>query len=197
MSAMVSRAGALVLSTAVGFGACASGHASRQPAERPHASPQELPAPPPSTPAGELAHDAGAQSSAPAAPESAGATTTEVAPAPSDPLAAEQAAYERARPVFERHCARCHTTAGSKAKRGMLSHFNMDQYPFGGHHADEIAQEIRLVLGAAGKPPTMPRDDKGAVRGEELTLVLAWADAFDEAHASQAHERHGNPRHSH
>jgi hypothetical protein len=39
------------------------------------------------------------------------------------------------------------------------------------------------VLGVGGKAkPTMPSDDAGAVAGDELAKVLAWADAFDGAH---------------
>lgn len=97
----------------------------------------------------------------------------------------ERTAYERALPVFEAHCAKCHTTAGPDAKRGALSHFNMDSYPFGGHHAADIAAAIRLVLGASGKPPTMPRDNPGVVQGENLTLIMKWADCFDAAHPAQ------------
>jgi hypothetical protein len=61
----------------------------------------------------------------------------------------------------------------------------MDSYPFGGHHAAEIAATIRLVLGASGKPPTMPRDNPGVVHGESLVLIMKWADSFDAAHPAQ------------
>lgn len=128
----------------------------------------------------------------PSTPADAGATTT---PAPTaaqtDLLTAERAAYDRARPVFERHCAKCHTTAGRNARRALLSHFNMDAYPLGGHHAAEIGATIREVLGATGEPPSMPRDNKGAVRGDELALILAWAEAFDRAHPAHEHHEHG------
>lgn len=94
----------------------------------------------------------------------------------------ERAAYERALPAFQRHCARCHTTGGEKAnKGGALKHFNMDRYPFTGHHASDIDETIRSVLGAVGERPSMPRDNPGAVSGEELALILAWADAFERA----------------
>jgi mono/diheme cytochrome c family protein len=93
----------------------------------------------------------------------------------------ELAAYEKAKPVFETHCARCHTTQGNKSSKGARSHFSMDAYPFGGHHAAEITSEIREVLGASGTKPTMPRDKPGALSNEELQLVLAWADAYDRA----------------
>ncbi len=96
----------------------------------------------------------------------------------------ERAAFAAAKPVFEQHCFRCHTKTGRKAKPKSLAHLTMDRYPFGGHHAAEAGAVIRRVLGAgpAKKEPTMPSDDRGAVAGEELAKVLAWADAFDGAH---------------
>jgi mono/diheme cytochrome c family protein len=100
----------------------------------------------------------------------------------------EQEAYERARPVFERHCASCHTS--SAGERAALRHFSMDGYPFGGHHAGQISGTIREVLGASGKPVTMPKDRPGAVQAEELRAILDWADAFDRAHAARNHNEH-------
>ncbi|MCC6968679.1 MAG: hypothetical protein IT434_00515 [Phycisphaerales bacterium] len=104
----------------------------------------------------------------------------------------EQEAYERARPVFERYCASCHTRGAGK--RAALRHFTMDRYPFGGHHADQISSTIREVLGADGQPATMPKDRPGAVQGDELRIVLDWAEAFDRAHAAADHSEH---RHEH
>lgn len=125
----------------------------------------------------------------------------EQTPSSPDSLQAEQAAYAQARPVFEQHCAACHTTAGAKAKPGALKHFNMDQYPFGGHHAADVAAEVREVLGLTGKEATMPKDKPGAVQGDQLSLVSAWADAFDRAHAAGAHANHAQtsdrPDHAH
>ena len=98
------------------------------------------------------------------------------------PTAEETAAFEIAKPVFERHCFRCHTTAGKKSKHKALDHLSMDQYPFGGHHADEAGAAVREVLGAdAHGEATMPSDDRGAVRGDDLTKIVAWAAAFDRA----------------
>jgi cytochrome c5 len=108
-------------------------------------------------------------------------------------VASEQAAYEQARPVFEKYCARCHTQGGKKAKAKTLGHFDMTSYPFAGHHADEVGVVIRDVLGVTGKKPTMPMDRAGVVQGDELALVVAWADAFDKAHAGGAHEGDGAP----
>ncbi|MDQ3370183.1 MAG: c-type cytochrome, partial [Myxococcota bacterium] len=114
-------------------------------------------------------------------------------PARPDPAAAqaqlvafETAAYERAKPVFEKYCASCHTKGQRGAKAGALKHFEMTTYPFGGHHAAEISGEIREVLAIGGGKPTMPKGKPGSVRGEELALIAAWADAFDAAHAGDA-----------
>jgi len=104
-----------------------------------------------------------------------------------DLLGAEMLAYERARPIFERYCARCHTTKGGRATEEALKHFNMDRYPFGGHHQTEITQTVRKVLGSTGKKVTMPRNDPGAVQGEDLMLILDWAESFDTARVVGLH----------
>ena len=121
-------------------------------------------------------------------------------PAPPDPakvkaelLAAERAAFENAKPVFDKFCAKCHSKSGSKWSQKKGDHFDMTTYPFGGHHAMEVSGEIRKSLGIGGGKPTMPFDKKGAVKGEELALIAAWADAFDKAHAAGAHEAAGHP----
>lgn len=106
-------------------------------------------------------------------------------------LTTEREAYDRARPVFDKYCTKCHTKGGDKAKPKTLHHFDMTTYPFGGHHAAEVATSVRKVLGVGGKK-TMPKDDPGVVEGEELALILAWADAFDRAHAGGAHPTHGD-----
>lgn len=98
----------------------------------------------------------------------------------------EEAAFAAAKPAFERHCFRCHTTSGRKTKHKALDHITMDGYPFGGHHTGEAGQAIRKVLGIDGaRKPTMPSDDRGAVKGDDLAKIVAWADAFDRAHAHQ------------
>ena len=107
-----------------------------------------------------------------------------------DLLAAETAAYEKAKPVFEKHCAKCHSKDGRKQSIGKREHFDMTTYPFGGHHAMDVHNEVRAVLGLTGKKPTMPADNKGAVKGEELELIKAWTDAFDASHKGGAHETH-------
>jgi hypothetical protein len=88
-------------------------------------------------------------------------------------------AFEAARPVFEQHCNHCHTDAGNAEA---IEHLDMRAYPFGGEHAAMAGMAVREALGATGHAPTMPADDPGAVTGDQLALLLAWADAFDEAH---------------
>lgn len=126
------------------------------------------------------------------------------APAPKpDPkgelIAAEAAAFENAKPVFDKWCAKCHAEGGKLATAKKREHFDMTKYPFGGHHAMEISKEIREALGIHGGKPTMPADKKGAVKGEELAAIKAWADAFDASHAGGAHEGgahdHGGHKH--
>jgi hypothetical protein len=124
--------------------------------------------------------------SAPAAQESAGG---------GDLLAAEQAAYEKAKPVFEKYCVKCHTSSGKKSKKETLEHFSMDGYPFGGHHAPELGQVIPVVLGATGKEAEMPQDDPGAVKGDELQAILEWAAAFEKSHAAGLHQDGGEHHH--
>ncbi|NNE18386.1 MAG: hypothetical protein HKN10_07915 [Myxococcales bacterium] len=63
----------------------------------------------------------------------------------------------------------------------------MDGYPLGGHHSAEIAETIREVLGASGKKATMPRNDPGVVQGQDLVLILDWAQSFDRAQAAGLH----------
>jgi hypothetical protein len=100
---------------------------------------------------------------------------------------AELAAFAAARPVFERHCFRCHTAAGPLAESETLEHLDMDRYPFASHHGD-LTRRIRASLGAlAGhSTPEMPADRPGAVQGAELAAILAWADAYDLAHPAAA-----------
>lgn len=107
-------------------------------------------------------------------------------------LAAETAAYEKAKPVFEAHCSKCHAKGGKNAEPKPLEHFDMTSYPFGGHHAVEIGAEVRKVLGIGGGKATMPFDQPGAVKGDHLALIAAWADAYDNAHKGGAHADRGH-----
>jgi len=103
---------------------------------------------------------------------------------------AEQAAYAKAKPVFAKYCASCHTKDGAKATAKKLDHFDMTTYPFGGHHAMTMATTIRKVLAIGGGKPTMPANKKGAVKGDELALIAAWADAFEAAHKGDSQHHH-------
>ncbi len=115
-----------------------------------------------------------------------------------DLLAAEMAAYEKAKPVFEANCARCHSKDGKMTATKKREHFDMTTYPFGGHHAMELGKQIRKSLGIDGSKPTMPFDKKGSVKGEDLELIKKWTEAFDAAHAGGAHEDHaGHGEHDH
>ncbi len=112
---------------------------------------------------------------------------------PEQLVAAEMEAFEKARPVFEEHCSTCHMPGNkpSKTRKKALKHFSMGSYPFGGHHAHELATAIPKALGAAGDEATMPKDDPGAVQGEQLDLVLAWAAAHEKARAVGAGQPEG------
>ena len=77
--------------------------------------------------------------------------------------------------------------SGKKSKRKALLHLAMDTYPFGGHHANEVGKVVRAALGmGGGGKATMPSDEPGTVAGEDLRLILAWAEAFDRAHPAPA-----------
>jgi len=115
-----------------------------------------------------------------------------------DLLANENGAYQAAKPVFQQYCASCHEKGGKSASSKKLDHFDMTAYPFGGHHAMEISKEIRHALGIDGSKPTMPKSKPGAVKGDELALIAAWADAFDASHEGGAHQGpdgHGGHHH--
>lgn len=141
---------------------------------------------------GEASSAATADSVEPVKPTEPAEPAADPAKLEAELLAAEMAAYERAKPVFDKWCAKCHVKGGKKATASKLKHFDMTTYPFGGHHAMEISSEVREVLGLTGKKATMPADKKGAVKGEELELIEVWADAFDASHKGGAHEGHGD-----
>lgn len=125
----------------------------------------------------------------PAAPEQPAAP--DPAKAKADLLAAEMTAYETVKPLVGKYCASCHTKGQKGAKAKTLEHFETTTYPFGGHHAMEVGTNVRKVLGIDGSKPTMPKNKPGIVKGDELAMFAAWADAFDASHAGGAHEGHG------
>ncbi len=163
------------------------------------ASAPPAPAPVPPEPPLVATAEPAASDGVPAEPVEEPVPTPTPTPVAVDLMAVEMAAYQAAKPVFEEQCESCHLVApGKKASKG-AKHFAMGSYPFGGHHASELATTIRTSLGATGKPATMPKDDPGAVQGEELKLVLAWADAFDEASAAKVghHSEQAGGHHDH
>lgn len=107
-----------------------------------------------------------------------------------DLLAVEMAAYEKSKPVFEKFCASCHSKGQKNAKKKTLDHFDISTYPFAGHHAMELGESVRDVLGLTGDKPTMPKGKPGAVKGDDLAVIEAWTKAFDAAHAAGAHKGH-------
>ena len=154
--------------------------------------------PPPATPTPSPAepHESTPPATPPASTEPAKPPEAELAPPPkpdakADTLAAETAAYEKAKPVFEKYCAACHTKAGKKSAKKKLDHFDMDTYPFGGEHTAFIGDHIRGVLGLSGKKATMPYDKPGSVKGDDLATVKAWTDAWEAAEKAGAHPPHG------
>ena len=104
-----------------------------------------------------------------------------------DLLADEQAAFEKAKPVFTQYCAKCHTQTGKAANKKKLGHFDMTSYPFGGHHTATIGNEVREVLGLSGEKATMPNDKPGSVKGDDLATIDAWAQAWIKADQAGAH----------
>jgi cytochrome c5 len=126
--------------------------------------------------------------------ERADPAPADAAPA-NDLLAAERAAWDTAKPVFDQACATCHTSAGKKATKKKLAHFNIDAYPPGGHHTGTIGFTIRGVLGISGKKPTMPYDKPGSVKADDLAKIKAWSDAWEAAEKAGAHPRSGDHHH--
>ncbi|MBA3457041.1 MAG: cupredoxin domain-containing protein [Deltaproteobacteria bacterium] len=114
-----------------------------------------------------------------------------------DLLAVEMAAYETARPVFEKYCVSCHSKGQKGAKAKTLEHFEITTYPFKGHHAEEVGASVRKSLGIDGGKPTMPKNKPGIVQGAELAAIAGWAAAFDAAHAGGAHEGRDRGDHDH
>jgi mono/diheme cytochrome c family protein len=110
-------------------------------------------------------------------------------------LADERAAYETAKPVFDKYCAGCHAHDGKQATKKKLDHFEMSSYPFGGHHAATLGPTIRKVLAIDGGKATMPYKKPGSLGADDLAAIAAWAKAWDAAQAAGAH--HDTPHHDH
>ena len=110
-------------------------------------------------------------------------------------LADEHAAFERAKPAFEKYCAGCHTQGAKQATAKKLDHFEMTKYPFGGHHAGTLGPTIRKVLAIGGGKATMPNGKPGTVQADDLAAIATWAKTWDAAQAAGAHP--AAPPHDH
>ena len=128
-------------------------------------------------------------------PPNAGPPKSDPAKLAADLVVAETAAWETAKPVFQRACATCHTRDGKKAAKKKLDHFDLGSYPPGGHHTATIGFTIRDVLGITGKKPTMPYDRPGSVTGDDLAAIKAWTDAWEAAEQAGAHPHAGDHHH--
>ncbi len=102
-------------------------------------------------------------------------------------LADERAAYDKAKPAFDKYCANCHVQGAKQATKKKLDHFEMTSYPFGGHHAGTLGPTIRKVLAIDGGKATMPYSKPGSVSGDDLAAIAAWTRAWDAAQAAGAH----------
>jgi hypothetical protein len=113
----------------------------------------------------------------------AGALAARAEPIDPDVPLAEVAAYVQARSSFERHCYRCHTTAGDECTRRSLDLLDMSRYPFTGRRGPNAGRAIKRVLGGEGGKPTMPKDTPSAVTPDEQILIFKWADLFEAGRA--------------
>lgn len=122
-----------------------------------------------------------------------------------DPLAVERAAYDAARPVLDRWCARCHVPTNGSMSVITSNTFDISTYPFGGSDGPKAGYHVADVLGImfddldgadgtdelrrpwAQHAPRMPRNDPGAVKGDELALVRTWTVAWRAAHRAGLH----------
>lgn len=115
----------------------------------------------------------------------------EAAPDPealkADALQKETVAFEAAKPVFDKFCASCHKKGSKNASAKKLAELDITAYPFTGKHAN--AKDIREVLAIGGGKATMPKGKAGSVKGDDLALIAAWADAWDAADAAGAHAK--------
>lgn len=95
---------------------------------------------------------------------------------------AELAAYQAAKPVFVKYCGACHSATGNKTSPSKLEDFDMSSYPFDGKETDDIDDVISVTLGLRGTKATMPKNKPGSLNGEELQLIVDWAEAYDSNH---------------
>ena len=93
---------------------------------------------------------------------------------------AEADAYAAALPVVQAHCVVCHRYAPGKA--ASFTKLDFTANPPRGSVEGVLGYKLREVLGATGKPATMPKDKPGSLSPKEKALMLAWADAWIRAH---------------
>ena len=103
---------------------------------------------------------------------------------------AERTAWARAKPVFAKYCAKCHTKHVRGATAESLDAFDMTKYPIAGKYTKVVGDVVRDVLGQSGVPAKMPKDKPGTLVGDDLALILAWTDAWARAHHDTAREPH-------
>jgi len=152
---------------------------SKPPPPAPAPAPEPAPAPVAATPA---------PAPTPAASEPVAPPAPDPQKVKADLLAAETAAYDKAKPVFTKYCASCHTKGAKKADAKKLKHFDMTTYPFGGEHANSIGNEVRITLGLdTAKKPSMPADKPGSVKGDDLAAITAWTEAWRAAGQGGVH----------
>ena len=165
----------LLLLSILGFAACGGG--GSKPAQ------PTQPAEP--TPTETTAQTAPTEPTTPAEPAKPAEPPAPPAPDPKVvAMEAETAAYEKAKPVFEKFCMGCHGK-GRGATKKALAELDINQYPFKGEHAN--AKDMRKVLGIGGGKATMPKNKPGSVKGDDLAAISAWADAWDAAESAGAH----------
>ena len=180
---------------AAGSGA---GSATAAPGSEATPAPETTPAPE-ATPAPETTPAPEATAAPEATPPSEAAKPPEPTklpePAKPDPakakanlLAAETRAWNAAKPVLEKYCAKCHSQGAQGATKKKLDRFDMSSYPMTGPRAATIGTTMRDVMGISGKKPTMPFGKPGAVTGDELAAIKAWTDAWQAADKAGAHK---------
>ena len=133
-------------------------------------------------------------------------------PVDRDPLAVERAAYDAARPVFERWCVRCHVPTNGSMSVITSDTFDISTYPFTGQSGALAGYHVADVLGTmfgdldapdgadefrrpwAQHAPRMPKTEPGAVQGDDLALVRTWTVAWRAAHRAGLHTPAANQR---
>ena len=150
--------------------------------------PATTPEPTETTPTDNMANAATppAQPAEPAEPATPPADPTPPQPDPKQvAMETELAAFENAKPTFEKFCSGCHLQGKRGATKKALAELDITAYPFTGEHAN--GPDIRKSLGIGGGKAKMPKNKPGSVKGDDLAKITAWLDAWDAAEAAGAH----------